>query len=505
MSGYHDPNLHLFVDDDDIHHYVNLERVLNKPSRVSQPVVEVDRPWEGDRAQSWGSVVKETDGTFRMFYFAFNTTRKTDQLDRGGYALAESIDGRHWHKPELGVVSYQGSTANNLWYTFAPDGNNIFDQELARRGIGLPAIDENGDEIGVLNNMDGHTVVLDEEDPDPNRRYKLIANMQDHRMWAEAYREWYTDTTDEEIAHARTVMGQYMDTSPDGVHWTRRPQRLLPMRYGDYMMVARDHRNGRWWLNERTFNLFGRNAAMRTSEDLIDWTEAEMVMSNQPDAGFGRRYEWHAGITPFNYGKLNLGFLEKWCNSGAGDFCELVSQREGQTWRRVAPEKPFLDTGPRGQFDDILVYPSHNEPIAVGNRLYIYYTGGRAGGFSRGIDMAMGVMWIVRDRFVGMAHSRREPGELITKPIVVEQPKLQVNAERLLKGEVRVGLRDVGGDFIPGYGLEDSRIDLMSATARTPVRWKDHRDLSELRGRKIHLHFQVDGASLYAYRFYDGQ
>lgn len=280
-----DPNLHLFFDDVEIQHYINLERVLTKPSRLPDPIVSVDRPWEGDHAQAWGSVVRETDGRFRMFYFAFNTSQRAGEEDRGGYALAESIDGRHWTKPELGVVGYKGSTANNLWYTFAPDGNNIFDRELARRGLGLPATDENGDVIGVVNNMDGHTVILDPEDPDPMRRYKLIANMQDHRMWAEAYRDYYMDTTTEEIAHARTVMGQYLDTSPDGVHWTRRLKRLLPMRYGDYMMVTRDERNKRWWLNERALNVFGRNAALRTSSDLIEWSDpAEMAYFNQPDS-----------------------------------------------------------------------------------------------------------------------------------------------------------------------------------------------------------------------------
>ena len=71
--------------------------------------------------------------------------------------------------------------------------------------------------------MDGLTVVRDDEDPDPARRYKLIANMQDHRMWAEAYRAEYPDVTDSEIEAARSVWGQYMVTSPDGFHWTREP------------------------------------------------------------------------------------------------------------------------------------------------------------------------------------------------------------------------------------------------------------------------------------------
>ena len=116
--------------------------------------------------------------------------------------------------------------------------------------------------------------------------------------------------------------------------------------------------------------------------------------------------------------------------------------------------------------------------------------------------MAMGLMQIHQDRFAGMSHSRREPGELITKPLTIERSKLQINAERLLAGVVQVGVRRPNGEFIDGYGLADCRIDLAGG-ARTQVRWKDKADLHALRGHKVWLHFRVDGAALYSYRFYD--
>ena len=54
--GLDDPNLHLFVDDYEILSSTNLARVLNKPKRHPEPVLVADQPWEGDRAQAWGSV-----------------------------------------------------------------------------------------------------------------------------------------------------------------------------------------------------------------------------------------------------------------------------------------------------------------------------------------------------------------------------------------------------------------------------------------------------------------
>ena len=109
-----DPNLHLFVDDYELQHCINATRELNRPHKHSEPVVVADQPWEGRRAQAWGSVVKEPDSLLRMFYFAMNVHRRPDELERGGYALAESRDGIHWEKPLLGVVKFRGSSDNNL-------------------------------------------------------------------------------------------------------------------------------------------------------------------------------------------------------------------------------------------------------------------------------------------------------------------------------------------------------------------------------------------------------
>ena len=196
-----DPDLHLFVDDAEIQQYVNLARVVNRPRKHPEPVVAVDRPWEGCRDQAWGSVVQEPDGLLRMWYFSF-PTRSPDELDRGGYCYAESRDGVHWEKPDLGVAEFRGSKANNIWYPMSPDGKNLCEEELARRRLGLPAHDENGNVVGILNNMDGLTVVRDDDEPDSDKRYKLFANMQDHCMWAPFYRDHYPDVTDEQVKHA---------------------------------------------------------------------------------------------------------------------------------------------------------------------------------------------------------------------------------------------------------------------------------------------------------------
>ncbi len=503
-QNHNDPNLHLFLDDEDVASIKHLERVINKPRKRPEPVVQADRPWEGERAQAWGSVIQEPDGLFRMWYFAFNTERRWDSLDVGGYCYAESRDGIHWEKPNLNLFEFRGSKRNNLFYSCAPDGKNLVEEELARRGLGLTARDARGKPVGVLNNLDGLTVVRDDDDPDPQRRYKLIANMQDHRMWAPAYPERYPGVTEAQIKQARRVFGQYLDTSPDGIHWTRKPQRLIAARGGDYMMATRDHRNRRWWLNERAHDQGGRNASLRTSSDWKKWSELTVAFGKSSDPDFNKTFQWHGGITPFNYGNMNVGMLEKWPLAGHGANCELACQREGGKWTRVAPKEIFLDTGPEGSFDRMLAYPSHNPPGRVGDDLYIFYTGAGARNHPRrGMPMAMGLATLKLDRFAGLAQWRyKGAGSVVTKPLQIPHPHLAVNVDCYEYEPIRVAVTRPDGTPIPGYSANESAIPVDREHVYSFACWNNKKDLSELVGQTVALQFFVSGAALYSYRFY---
>ena len=503
-QDHHDPHLHLLIDDAEVARQQHVKRIMNRLRKHPKPVLVADRPWEGERAQAWGSVIQEPDGLWRMWYFAFNTQRRFDRLDVGGYAYAESRDGVHWTKPDLDVVEFRGSKRNNLFYSCHPEGKNLVDEELARRGLGLPALDETGKQIGVINNLDGLSVVRDDDDPDPKRRYKLIANMQDHRMWAPYYPKRYPMVDAKQVALSRAVFGQYMDTSPDGIHWTRRPRRLFPARGGDYMMVTRDHRNRRWWLNERAHDQGGRNASLRTSSDWKKWSQLEVVFGKGSDPEFNKTFQWHGGITPFNYGNLNIGLAERWPLAGLGGTCELVCQRPGGKWQRVFPNRPFLDVGAEESFDRVLAYPSHNPPGRSGEKLMIHYTGaGTKTHPERGLPMSMGLATIGLDRFAGLGQWRNlPPGEVVTKPLKLTRKHLAVNVEYLEFTPLRVAVLGADGSPLPGYSLEDSTIPVDSKRLYSMARWKTKPDLGELLGREVSLHFEIRGAVLYSYRFY---
>lgn len=494
----HDPNLHLFLDDREVKERLNLSRFINRPKRFAEPVVRSDQPWEKDcKCVAWGSVIKEKDGLLRMWYFSFNAKgnlSEGESLD-GGYAYAESRDGIHWTKPSLGLVDWKGSKENNFFFTMGRADVT----ELARRGEGLTIRDEQGKAVGIVNNWDGLTVIRDDHEADPQKRYKLFANMQDHRKWAPHYPEIYPDVTPEQVESARNVFGQYMITSPDGFQWTREPVFVKRGTQADYMMVNWDERNGQWLLNERPTNTSGRRTAGLTrSKDLRNWSEVETVFDNDETSGFGRVWEWHAGITSFNYGNQDIGFLERWGNSEFGDTSELISHRDGEPYVRVAPGQLFLDSGPEGSFDRRLVYSTHNPPIQLGDKLYIYYTGTGQDSLTEG---AIGVAIIGLDRFAGLAHQRRDPGVVRTIPQMVAGSRLQINVEPLMyTGEVRVGLCNPDNTPIPGFSWDEC-IPIKEDAVRTVVEWNSGRSIAELKGTSVIVEFKVISSVLYSYRW----
>ncbi len=145
--------LELMVDDFLIESMSGEARLqLHRPER-REIVFKTDAPWEGN-ASAYQSVFRDGD-LYRMYY------RGTHYLHSGGAAqaleehpwylcYAESDDGIHWHRPELGLFGFGGSKANNIILT---------PEYLADTG-GDPA----------------HTSTFRDANPDcpPDERYKII-------------------------------------------------------------------------------------------------------------------------------------------------------------------------------------------------------------------------------------------------------------------------------------------------------------------------------------------
>ena len=159
----------------------NVALYLSKPEIRPEPVLmPSENPQAPDSAAThfYGTVLKEGD-RFRMWYYANHIAGDEDQKGVSPICYAESDDGENWTRPELGQVEWKGSRANNL-IALGPDPT----QECS-----------------------GVSVLRDDEDPNPDRRYKMVYGKQLPAELKEALgvdRRWVVRTA----------------TSPDGLHWT---------------------------------------------------------------------------------------------------------------------------------------------------------------------------------------------------------------------------------------------------------------------------------------------
>ena len=156
----------LFLDASVTEESAGLNRVFHQAEKhAANPLIVADHEWEGSNAirgpYVYGTVLRE-DGRLRMWYQVLNKGNHV------GYA--ESRDGIAWTKPELGLISINGSRANNLV---------------------VSAFDESTTGAGQCHNP---SVVRRPGETDPARRYALYGY-------------------DGKAGHARVAF------SPDGLRW----------------------------------------------------------------------------------------------------------------------------------------------------------------------------------------------------------------------------------------------------------------------------------------------
>ena len=107
--------LELFADEALVASHQGLERVVQQPV-PGEVVLTMDAPWEGNTS-AYYTLFQDGD-LYRMYYRASAADPKTKKSLRGEVTCyAESRDGLHWVRPELGVHEFQGSKANNILLT----------------------------------------------------------------------------------------------------------------------------------------------------------------------------------------------------------------------------------------------------------------------------------------------------------------------------------------------------------------------------------------------------
>ena len=136
------------------------------------PLFEEDKPWEQRFDNLYANVIYDVEeDIYKIWYspFIIDDSAKGMTLEQRkekkyrppwtremAIAYATSVDGITWVKPELGLVEFEGSTANNILW----------------RGIGPPLKSESKDKDELWGGPHGNGIFKDLRERDPNRRYK---------------------------------------------------------------------------------------------------------------------------------------------------------------------------------------------------------------------------------------------------------------------------------------------------------------------------------------------
>jgi hypothetical protein len=205
---------------------LKLGRVTKHPAN---PLFAEDRPWEVRFDNLYANVTfDQTERRYRCWYSPFIVDPSVSEIPREaratsrykphdremGICYAESDDGLHWRKPELGLIEFNGNTRNNL----------------------------------VQRGAHGAGVFFDSVDTDPTRRFKLLCKDYTAGAMAVAFSpdglRWSALTHCKEISvpgdtHNNALwsseLGRYVGItrmktdqrlvarteSPDFIHWTR--------------------------------------------------------------------------------------------------------------------------------------------------------------------------------------------------------------------------------------------------------------------------------------------
>lgn len=488
----------LFVDD------ALVEKLTGKAElRLHHPVPQEiaivhDAAWEGS-GTAYHSIFKDGN-LYRMYYKAWQLTVTPGKVNTGEHptfcCYAESDDGLHWRKPELGLHEFQGSKANNI----------VFVSEKIGKGMSEP----------------GEPSVFKDENPNApaDARYKAIFPVSflpaDHRRALVAFK------------------------SPDGLHWS--PMSDTPI----ITDGAFDSQNLAFWdntrneyraywryftagvIDEKNWKPSGfRAIRTATSKDFLHWeNQADLAYVDSPDEPL-----YTNQVKPYHRAPhLFIGFPTRYIERGWSDSMRALPELENREWRAQASKpseryglavtEALLMASRDGvkfkRWNEAFLRPGIERPgtwnyghqyigwhvletksalEGAPNELSLYATES----YWTDKSSALRRYTLRLDGFVS-AQAPMSGGELVTKPLRFKGGKLALNFATSAAGGVRVEIQDVNGKALPGFTLEDCP-PIFGDTIERMVTWKNGGDVSSLVGKPVRLRLALQDADVYAFQF----
>jgi len=460
----------LFVDDYLIGRMIDTELVMHHP--VPREIVMVhDAPWEGS-GTGYHTIFRDGD-IYRMYYKSWELTVTDEGLEIPHETLAayaESRDGIHWEKPNLGLFEFNGSTDNNL--VWVGPGSHDF----------TPFKDTNP----VC---------------PPEARYKAVGN--------------------------GGKAGLLAFISPDGIHWSPLQETgiITEGAFDSQNLAFWDEMRGEYRVYFRDFREGSRDIKTAVSDDFVHWTEGawlaypgatvEQLYTNQVKPyyraphifiGFPSRYverHWDEtlfrDLPEFEHRKRRAKASPRY-GSAVTDALFMTS-RDGVTFKRwgeafLRPGLRYTDNWAYG--DNYIawhVVETASDISGAPNEISLYATES----YWTGKSSVLRRFTMRIDGFVSV-HAPAVGGSFETKSIVFEGNRLVLNAATSAAGYIKVEIRDRRGRVIPDRSFDDC-VELFGDSLERTVTWADGADIGDLAGEPVRLRFFMKDADLYSMRF----
>jgi hypothetical protein len=481
------PKTELFLDDEFLEMTAGVTRRIHQPTKHPlNPIIRPEQWWEGDLTWPMATLYDPEEKLFKMWYRTGPLVHPGRLIDgNASYtAYATSTDGVHWDKPLLGALELAGRKDHNV--VLLSDG-----VEARFRAEGKKAFI--------------WSVVRHPNPRDEREKYVgLIFDME--------------------------KIGAYLGYSSDGIHWQRDPEPFWQTicdvaGWGDdsLMCLIYDKFKSRWVLYRRvnpqeSEHLVARPGdenfprpdrgqrimAYADSADLKHWENHRIIMA--PDADDPADVEFY-GLNCYNYAQVYIGYLWVFHQDPERENhdIQLTTSRDGIHFTRCCRREVFIPDGPYNYYDHMIATTNQAEPIIVNDQVYLFYDAANYKHTDldsrRPYSRTCGaLLTFPRDRFVSLETGVPQPCRVVTKPFVVEQPKVFLNAATWGNGTIEAEVLRRDWSSVTGFTAKESII-IKGNALNHPVRWKGNPDLGGLIGKEVRLKLNMTDARVHAMYF----